>query len=219
MFVCLFYLYLSAFPYLYLYLQPMTLGQEGLLTDHLLPSNKIFWIQWKTAIFPMLSNLSLKTFTGGADIPPHLEDSSIDWRLWMKRNLISTVCNNVFSSACMYVLSMLTKHLRGHNLELVKHRSKLELRHNFFTERLINRWNSLDQQSLDVDSVNCFKNHLQRLRNTRMGFFVDWSPVNPLAAQVLTGMATPGKWPGKWVDGTKTSHCSRLRKVGHRCVK
>jgi len=45
MFVCLFYLYLSAFPYLYLYLQPMTLGQEGLLTDHLLPSNKIFWIQ------------------------------------------------------------------------------------------------------------------------------------------------------------------------------
>ena len=66
-----------------------------------------------------------------------------------------------------------TKHLRGHNLKLVKHRSNLELRRNFFTERLINRWNGLDQQSLDVDSINCFKNHLQRLRNTRMGFFVD----------------------------------------------
>jgi len=72
----------------------------------------------------------------------------------------------------MFELST-TKHLRGHNLKLVKHRSNLELRRNFFTERLINRWNGLDQQSLDVDSINCFKNHLQRLRNTRMGFFVD----------------------------------------------
>ena len=92
----------------------------------------------------------------------------------------------------MFELST-TKHLRGHNLKLVKHRSDLELRRNCFTERLINRWNSFDQQSLDVDSVNCFKNHLQRLSNTRMGFFVDQSPVNPLAAQVLTGVATPGK--------------------------
>ena len=55
----------------------------------------------------------------------------------------------------------------------------------------------LDQQSLDMDSVNCFKSHLQQLRNTRMGFFVDWSRVNPLAAQVLTGVATEGKWPRK----------------------
>jgi len=54
------------------------------------------------------------------------------------------------------------------------HRSNLEVGCNFFTERLINRWNSLDQRSLDVDSVNCFKNQLQRLRNTRMGFFMDW---------------------------------------------
>ena len=99
----------------------------------------------------------------------------------------------------MFELST-TKHLRGHNLKLVKHRSNLELRRNFFTERLINRRNSLDQQSLDVDTVNCFKNHLQRLRNTRMGFFVDWS--NPLAAQVLTGVATPGKWPGKYTNWT-----------------
>ena len=30
-----------------------------------------------------------------------------------------------------------------------------------------------------------------------MGFFVDWRLTNPLAAQVPTGVATPGKWPGK----------------------
>jgi len=69
--------------------------------------------------------------------------------------------------------SSTTKHLRGHTLKLVKHRSTLEVRHNFCTERRVNRWNSLDQQVLDVDSVSCFKKHLHRFRNTRMGFFVD----------------------------------------------
>jgi len=71
-----------------------------------------------------------------------------------------------------------TKRLRGHTLKLVKHRSTLEVRRNFFTERLINRWNNLDHQALDVDSVNCFKNHLHlhRLRNTRMGFFRGLTP-------------------------------------------
>ena len=103
----------------------------------------------------------------------------------------------------MFELSS-TKHLRGHALKLVKHRSTLEVRRNFFTERLINRWNSMDQQALDVDSVNSFKNNLQRLRNTQKGFFEDWSPTNPLAAQVHTGVATPGKWPGKW---TPTRRC------------
>jgi len=34
------------------------------------------------------------------------------------------------------------KHLRGHELKLTKHRSKLEVRRHFFTERLVNRWNS-----------------------------------------------------------------------------
>jgi len=50
----------------------------------------------------------------------------------------------------MFELSR-TKHLRGHTQKVVKHRSTLEVRRNFFTERLINRWNSLDQQALDVD--------------------------------------------------------------------
>jgi len=53
------------------------------------------------------------------------------------------------------------------------------VRRNVFTERRINRWNGLDQQALDVDSVNCFKSHLQRSRNTRVGFFVDRRLINP----------------------------------------
>jgi len=72
----------------------------------------------------------------------------------------------------MFELST-TMHLRGHKFKLVKHRQNLEVRRNYFTERLINRWNSVDQRTLKVDSVNCFKNHVQRSRNTRMGFFED----------------------------------------------
>jgi len=50
------------------------------------------------------------------------------------------------------------------------------------------------QEEKDLGVLNCFKNHLQCLRNTRMGFFVDWCPTNPLAAQVCTAVATPGNW-------------------------
>jgi len=71
----------------------------------------------------------------------------------------------------MFELST-TKHLRGHTLKLVKHRSTLEARRNFFTERLINSPNSLDQQALDVDSVN-FQESSTLVEKYSDGFFVD----------------------------------------------
>ena len=48
----------------------------------------------------------------------------------------------------MFELST-TKHLRvrGHEWKLTKHRSKLEVRRHFSTERLVNRWNSLDHHT------------------------------------------------------------------------
>jgi len=70
----------------------------------------------------------------------------------------------------MFELSA-TKHPRGHELKLTKHRSKLEMRRHFFTERLVNRWNSLDHHTVNASTVNSFKNGLQRLKQSRMGFF------------------------------------------------
>ena len=66
-----------------------------------------------------------------------------------------------------------TKHLRGHELKLTKHRSKLEVRRHFITERLVNRWNSLDHHTVNASTVNSFKNGLQRLKQSWMGFFED----------------------------------------------
>jgi len=33
--------------------------------------------------------------------------------------------------------------------------------------------NSLDQDTVDAPSLNCFRNRLNKIRSTRMGFFMD----------------------------------------------
>jgi len=41
----------------------------------------------------------------------------------------------------------------------------------------VNRWNSLDQETVDVGSINSFKGRLDKIRKTRMGLLMDpvWS--------------------------------------------
>ena len=43
----------------------------------------------------------------------------------------------------------------------------------FFSNRVINRWNALDQSAVDASSINAFKQKLVKVRNNRMGFFMD----------------------------------------------
>ncbi len=62
---------------------------------------------------------------------------------------------------------------RGHSAKLRKHHCRLDLRQRFFSERVISRWNRLDQQTIDSTSVNVFKNNLTRLRSSQMGLFMD----------------------------------------------
>jgi len=88
--------------------------------------------------------------------------------------------------------------LRGHNIKLKKNRSHLDVRKFFFSERLVNRWNSLDPDIVCAKSVNVSKKGLDRMRRQRMGFFED------LVRQTLwlhkfsqTGVATPGELPGE----------------------
>jgi len=42
---------------------------------------------------------------------------------------------------------------------------------------VVNRWYSLDQETVDVGSINSLKGRLDKIRKTRMGFFMDpvWS--------------------------------------------
>lgn len=52
---------------------------------------------------------------------------------------------------------------RGHQYKIVKVRSRLELRRHFFSQRIVNMWNKLPSNVVETDSVNSFKNRLDRL--------------------------------------------------------
>jgi len=43
----------------------------------------------------------------------------------------------------------------------------------FFSHRVINRWNALDGETVSSSSINTFKNRLNKIRMTRMGYFMD----------------------------------------------
>ncbi len=51
---------------------------------------------------------------------------------------------------------------RGHSYKLIKQSCNGDLRKNFFTQRVVNSWNSLPQEVVDADSVNSFKNRLDK---------------------------------------------------------
>jgi len=62
---------------------------------------------------------------------------------------------------------------RGHLAKLVKNRCRLDLRQHFFSERAIDRWNSLQQCVIDSATVYTFKNGLRQKQNIKMGFFMN----------------------------------------------
>ena len=62
---------------------------------------------------------------------------------------------------------------RGHNLKLIKARCTGDVARHFFSNRVINRWNLLDQEVVDAPSINSFNTKLTKVRRSRMGFFMD----------------------------------------------
>jgi len=65
---------------------------------------------------------------------------------------------------------------RGHSWKLMKAHCRTDIRLYFFSSRVLNRWNSLSQEMVVACSVNAFKRQLEKIRISRMGFFMDsWS--------------------------------------------
>ena len=71
------------------------------------------------------------------------------------------------------------KRTRGHTLKLQRNSCSRDVRLHFFAERVVGRWNCLDQEVVGAASVDAFKSRLSKLRKTRMGLFVDNSPIGP----------------------------------------
>ena len=66
-----------------------------------------------------------------------------------------------------------TNTTRGHSWKLQKKHSQTDIRLFFFSQRCINRWNSLSQEAVEAPSINSFKNHLEKIRRRQMDFFMD----------------------------------------------
>jgi len=56
---------------------------------------------------------------------------------------------------------------RGHSLKLVKSRSNIDIRKNFFSQRVVNGWNSLPEIVVEAESVNGFKNRYDKFVSAR----------------------------------------------------
>ena len=51
---------------------------------------------------------------------------------------------------------------RGHDLRLLKYRTKYDLHKYYFTSRVVNVWNSLPSFVVSAVTVNCFKSRLDK---------------------------------------------------------
>lgn len=56
---------------------------------------------------------------------------------------------------------------RGHSLKLLKERARLDCRQNFFSNRVVNKWNSLPRMIVDSPNVNSFKNRYDKFYFTK----------------------------------------------------
>ena len=75
-------------------------------------------------------------------------DLILVWKMFNGKCAIPV--NNLFS------LSTNTA-TRGHSMKLVVPKSRLDLRHKFFSVRIVNQWNALSSETVEADSLNKFK--------------------------------------------------------------
>ena len=52
---------------------------------------------------------------------------------------------------------------RGHSMKLAKTRSRLDIRKNFYSQRVVNAWNKLPQCAIDAPTLLSFKRQLSNL--------------------------------------------------------
>ena len=51
--------------------------------------------------------------------------------------------------------------LRGHDLKLVKQRSRTDIRRHFFSNRVVNKWNKLSNKVITANNISTFKERLE----------------------------------------------------------
>jgi len=73
----------------------------------------------------------------------------------------------------LFTLDDNIREISGHSWKFAKFRCTRDCSKYFFSNRVINRWNQLDQRAVGAYSINAFNECLSKKRETRMGFFMD----------------------------------------------
>ena len=73
---------------------------------------------------------------------------------------LTGVYNTQHNPFSMFSLSQ--RRSRGHRMKLDKHFSRLDVRKYFFSNRVVDMWNSLPDDVVSAPSVNSFKNRIDR---------------------------------------------------------
>ncbi len=83
----------------------------------------------------------------------------------LRGDMIETfkIMHEYYDSACAPELKKaIYSSTRGHSLKLFKNFAKKPIRHNYFTSRIVDTWNSLPADVVNAPSVNAFKNRLDK---------------------------------------------------------
>src|SRR6266536_4378599 len=84
------------------------------------------------------------------------------------------IMHNLYDVNYRNFFTLANNNMRGHRLKLSKQSFKLDCGKYFFTNRIIDEWNLLTEDIVSCNTVNSFKNKIDRHLRFSRGFICLW---------------------------------------------
>ena len=123
-------------------------------------------LQLATKILPQFKNLKYEDRLKACKLPTYCTYRRIRGDMIETFKIVTGIYDTVVSPNMLAAGS--TYATRGHDFRLQKIRARYDLRKYYFTNRVVNMWNSLSSYVVSAESVNCFKNRLDSFWNKKL---------------------------------------------------